>query len=117
MWSQMGASLCRRPRAAMAKKESQQVTNEQKIIAATATATAVATADIEARINTQSQAHAQAMLPSIIESVKQWIKNGELVKIVIEASPKDSSSSVSFIGNPSPWLLLMLLRKTLCVIS
>ena len=101
------------------RRRSNKHTIEQKIIATTAagTATGIAaatvasTADVEARINMQSQAHAQAMLPSIIESVKQWIKNNELGNIVIEASPKDSSPSVSFIGNPSPMAALDALTK------
>lgn len=43
------------------------------------------------------------MPPSIIYSVKNWIKNGELAKkFVIQPSPKDSCPSVSFIGNLLP---------------
>ena len=80
-------------------------------MAATAAAIAAATTDIKARINTQSEAHAQAMLPSIIESVKQWIKNGELGNLVIQPSPKDSSPSVSFVGNLSPMTALNALTE------
>ena len=46
------------------------------------------------------------MLPSIIESVKQWIKNGQLGNLVIQTSPKDSSTSISFVGNTSPMAAL-----------
>ena len=55
------------------------------------------------------------MLPSIIESLKQWIKNGELGNVVIDTSPKDSSPSVSFIGNPSAMAALdALIEDTPC---